>query len=82
MAAAAAENMGELFPLDGKYGIKEFLKTKAFRLGGRRLEKEFQVIEHNQSRSMKGSSGTVMKVRHNDTNKEFAMKRVVLGVSL
>ena len=79
---AAAENMGELFPLNGEYGIKAFLRDKSFRLGGRRLEKEFEVIEHNKSRPMEGSYGTVKKVGHKATNKDFAIKRVVLGVSL
>ena len=79
---AAAENMGKLFPLNGEYGIKAFLRDKSFPLGERRLKKEFQVIEHNKSRKMEGSYGTVKKVIQNDTNREFAIKRVVLGVSL
>ena len=79
---AAASGMSDLFALNGDFGIKAFLRDRAFVLGEGHLEEEFEVIEHNKSRPMKGSSGTVMKVRHNDTNKEFAMKRVVLGVSL
>ena len=78
---AAAENIGELFPLNGEYGIKAFLRNRAFVPGDDHLEEEFEVIEHNKSRPMKGSYGTVMKVRHNDRNEEFAIKRVTLGVS-
>ena len=78
---AAASGMSELFALNGDYGIKAFLRNRAFVLGDGHLEEEFEVIEHNKSRPMKGSYGTVMKVRHNDRNGEFAIKRVTLGVS-